>query len=300
MIDYRGLEALHTILDKQHFDLAAQNLNISQSAISQRLRSLEEYYGQALLLRTQPYKATAFAEVLLRHYRQVLSLESELQQSISQADVKAKVSIAVSRDMLETWFIKILCQSDFLSKQLIEVIADDQDLTHTYLKSGRVSACISTQKKAMSGCQAFPLGHFDYCMVAAPEFAQQYFSTNRHKENIKTAPALIFDANDDLHRRYTAKYFSFDETPPQHHLIPSVRGFKQFALQGFGYGLIPYVDILQDLQSGHLVELFPKKRWKMPVYWHGWQIESDLDKRFRALVMAYLEGAPLDCPNQFD
>lgn len=141
----------------------------------------------------------------------------------------------------------------------------------------------------MAGCQTHLLGSFDYCFVASKEFIKHYFKTNRHKENLRTAPALIFDKHDKLHQSFTEKFFSLNEPPINFHLIPSVQGFKQFALHGFGCGLLPQIDISDELKHKNLIEVFPEKRWKMPIYWHSWAIESDIEKQFREYLLGIAE-----------
>lgn len=289
MLDYKGLEALYTIINTQSFEKAAQTLFITQPAVSQRLKSLEKYYGEALLIRALPYKPTKLGEILLGHFKRLLSLEEMLAGQISDAKVRPKLSIAISRDMLETWFLNLLCDANLFDHALLEAIADDQDITHEYMRKGLVSSCITTHKEPISGCQTIKLGTFDYCLVASPSFLKTYFQGKKHNDNLLQAPTLIFDTQDKLHQDYLRQYFNIEERPQHIHTLPSVHGFKRFVMQGYGYGLLPKVDIQSDLATGKLVEIFKHKRWRMPIYWHSWAIESELEKTFREFVMAYVK-----------
>lgn len=53
-LDYKLLDALSAVIEVQSFDLAAKKLFISQSAISQRIKLLEENIGEPILIRKQP------------------------------------------------------------------------------------------------------------------------------------------------------------------------------------------------------------------------------------------------------
>jgi LysR family transcriptional regulator, chromosome initiation inhibitor len=75
MIDYRLAGSFAAVLDEGGFDRAAIRLGITQSAVSQRIRALEDGMGRILILRETPPRATPAGERLLRHYRQVTGLE---------------------------------------------------------------------------------------------------------------------------------------------------------------------------------------------------------------------------------
>ena len=145
---------------------------------------------------------------------------------------------------------------------------------------------MSTTAKPISGCQVDFLGHIDYLLVASPEFKRQYFAKNIDiKKILIESPSVIFDAKDKLHARYLNEFFEIHEATLNTHIIPSVHGFKQFALMGYGYGLIPAIDIKKELQQKQLVELFPSKRWRMALFWYSWQIQTEQYKAFNALVL---------------
>ena len=69
MLDYKLLEALAQVVQSGGFDKAAQELHITQSAVSQRVKLLEGQTGQILLARTTPPRATEAGRNLLKHFR---------------------------------------------------------------------------------------------------------------------------------------------------------------------------------------------------------------------------------------
>ena len=56
MLDYASLFALSTVVREGSFERAARALNVTPSAISQRIRLLEERVGCALVVRAQPVR----------------------------------------------------------------------------------------------------------------------------------------------------------------------------------------------------------------------------------------------------
>lgn len=285
MIDYKGLEALYTVQELQSFEAAAKKLHITQSAVSQRIKGLETQYGESVLIRTLPYKATRLGESLIGHYKRVCLLEDALVQQRASSTVKPHISIALNRDSLETWFLDTMEEADIFSSITLEIIADDQEHTLDYLKKGLVSACLSTSSKAIAGGEVKFLGNMEYLLVASPEFIKKYFSGKDQKKSLLSAPAIKFDQNDQLHERYLEKYFGLNGKELSYHIIPSVKGFKKFALLGYGYGLIPKIDIVKELNRKELKQLYKDKVWHIPLYWHYWTIESEFYKKFNADII---------------
>lgn len=273
MLDYKGIEALYIVQKLQSFETAAKTLHITQSAISQRIKNLEIFYGEPLLIRTLPYHLTPRGETLVAHFKRVCLLEEELEPMGSQ-----HISIALNRDSLETWFLAWASKEEIFNNATLEIIADDQERTLDYLKKGIVSACVSTEKKPIIGGKVAFLGNMEYILVASPSFVKT------HQKDLFKAPALKFDRNDTLHERYMEKHFGIQEVL-KYHIIPSIKGFKTFALHGFGYGLIPKIDILEELKKKELIHLYPDKIWITPLYWHYWAIESPLYRKLNTKIL---------------
>ncbi len=169
----------------------------------------------------------------------------------------------------------------------LEVIADDQELTLDYLRNGLVSACLSTSKKEILGGRAHFLGNMEYVLVASPSFIKRFFSKENSKECLRNTPAIKFDQNDKLHERYLEKFFNLNGRDLNYQLIPSVAGFKKLALLGYGYALIPKIDIINELNKGQPLLLYSDKTWKIPLYWHYWAVESTSYQKFNQDVIQH-------------
>lgn len=288
MLDYRGIEALYTVQEMQSFELAAQKLHITQSAVSQRIKSLEFYYGEPLLIRTLPYRPTQLGKQLIGHFKRISLLEEDLEKELGSSKEMPHLSIAINRDSLETWFLDLIEEKGLFSKIVLEIIADDQELTLDYLKNGLVSACLSTYPKEIVGGKVHFLGDMEYVLAASPQFTQKYFGKKNQKQSLLNAPAVKFDQNDKLHERYLEKFFDLNGEEINFHVVPSVRGFKKFVLAGYGYALIPKIDIQNELKKGQLVALYPDKIWKVPLYWHYWAIQSNFYQEFNTTLIHHV------------
>lgn len=82
-METRYLETLVKVAETGSFSKAAQDLHITQSAASQRIKFLEERYGKRLLDRSGPVlEPTPFGTLVLQKARKILELEKELQKEL--------------------------------------------------------------------------------------------------------------------------------------------------------------------------------------------------------------------------
>ncbi|MCL1144602.1 LysR family transcriptional regulator ArgP [Shewanella sp. 10N.261.52.F9] len=276
MFDYAHLKALSIVVSQGGFDKAAKHLFISQSAVSQRIKQLEDKIGQSLLVRTNPVRATETGKRLLRHYSQVQLLESELRSEMDVDDpsLPTIVKIAVNADSLATWFLPALVDVFKQHKWLLELIVDDEAYTHNLLKNGEAVGCVTTSQIALSGCSSEFLGNMEYLCVATPEFADQYFQSNDPIEEVARAPAVVFSTKDKLHDKFVNFYFGISDKSWREHKIPSSESFLEAIKMGLGYGLVGHLQAKDLLESGELIEIFPDKRMQVPLYWQHWNIKA--------------------------
>ena len=71
MYDYQAIAALAAVVHTGSFDKAAQQLGVTASAISQRIKLLEERMGSVLVVRAQPCYPTPTGKRLVQHAEQV-------------------------------------------------------------------------------------------------------------------------------------------------------------------------------------------------------------------------------------
>ena len=111
MLDYASLSAVAAVVREGSFERAARALNVTPSAISQRVKQLEERLGGVLILRGQPCTATEKGRLICRHVEQVGMLEHELHGSLPRlvsaeaTDARVTIRVAVNADSLGTWFV---------------------------------------------------------------------------------------------------------------------------------------------------------------------------------------------------
>ncbi len=106
MLDPAQLAALAAVHRRGSFDAAAAELRVTPSAVSQRLKALEERIGTLLLRRGQPCTATPAGLRLIRHHDEIALLDRQLAEDLpGLSAAPATLRIAVNADSLATWVI---------------------------------------------------------------------------------------------------------------------------------------------------------------------------------------------------
>ncbi|CUH64112.1 putative HTH-type transcriptional regulatorc/MT2039 [Thalassovita gelatinovora] len=261
MLDYDQLETLAAVLRSGSFEAAAAQLHVTQSAVSQRIRQLEERIGSPLVLRGHPCTGTETGLRLARHAEEVALLESQVTDAIPRP--AARMRIAINADSLATWVLPALAEHP---SQYFDLVVDDQDHSAEWLKRGDVSAAVTSVAQAPKGCDSVSLGQFRYIATASPDFIARYLSTGVTAANLMQAPMLVFNSKDNLQHTWLKRYFKVIHRPKSH-LIPSTQGFVDAAVLGMGWGLNPEVLVRDHLRSGALRPLLPEAEHDIPLYW---------------------------------
>ena len=287
-LDYKLLHALSVVIKDQSFERAAESLCITQSAVSQRIKQLEQYFAEPVLIRRHPIVATELGKKLLRHYHQVSQLEQELFNELyPQQQQLQTLHIATNADSLATWLIPAI--APLLKQHMIEVnmLVANEGHTLDRLKDGEAFGAISRQKKAAAGCIATLLGSQHYILVATQAFADKYFAQGINTNTLRNAPAVAFDQKDNMHVDYLVEHFGLKEGDYPLHAVRSSEAFVNMAKHGVAYCLIPELQISQELRNGQLINLLPDKPLVEVLYWHHWILIKGIHKKVSDAIINY-------------
>ncbi len=277
ILQSRQSEAFLALAECGSFEQAADKLHITASAVTLRIQNLEKQLGQVLIVRDRPCRVTAAGQELLQHLQQIQLMEQHLTQQLqgkSSDSAFYQLKIASNADSLATWLLPLLKQTLSQEKITLHFHVDDQSETHHLLEAGLVNACVSAEASAMKGCVASPLGTMHYHFCCTPEFAQQWFSHGVHRETLRDAPAVIFNAKDQMHTEYIQREFGLHSSQYPHFFVPSSTAFVDAVTMGLGYGWLPFHQAKSYFQDKTLLEIAPELCIDLPLYWHHWKQQS--------------------------
>lgn len=265
---------LAAVIDEGSLDAAARRLHITPSAVSQRIRSLEEQTGRVLLVRAKPVRPTEAAHAVVRYARQLALLEHDALAELGAERAQVTIPLAVNADSLATWFLAPLARLSASRAVVFDLHRDDQDFTAALLEAGTVMGAVTSRSQPVAGCRVVALGTMRYEAVATPEFVARRLPEGPTAEALAVAPRVDFDRRDDLQRQWLEARGVAGDTGPRHY-VPASHDFAVAVAMGFGWGLLPGFQSAAALASGELVRLGGPPV-DVPLHWQQWNLRSAL------------------------
>lgn len=290
------VQTVAAIVDEGTFEAVAARLHLTPSAVSQRVRKLEDQLGRILLVRSKPVRPTEAGAAIVRLARQTALLEDEAFGAIGGGE-QTSLPLAVNADSLGTWFLAPLARVARRHPVVFELHRDDQDFTAGLLADGTVTAAVTAQGTPVAGCAVTPLGVMRYDAVATPEFVARWFPHGVTPEALARAPLVDYDRRDDLQTRWLRSR-GVDPSAPPRNLVPASNDFATAVRMGLGWGLLMPPQSREPLADGELVGLGGPPV-TVPLFWQRWRLRSPLLDAVAAEVAAEAATA-LDQPRAPD
>ena len=292
MLDYAGLEALSAVVREGSFERAAHKLHITPSAVSQRIKLLEERVGQALVLRGQPCTGTEAGRRLCLHVEQVALLENDLRRKNPELIPEGQaalpsIKLAVNADSLSTWFMDAMAGFTQNGNELLDISIDDQDHTAKRLKEGEVMAAVTATGTPITGCNTWPLGSMRYIAVASPGFVNEHLQGGITPQEIARTPIMCYGRKDSLQDQWLQSVGVDGRRNSARHFLPANQGYTRACQLGMGWGIHPVSMIEAHLADGSLVELLPGNDLYIPMYWcHTRSAQNSLQRLTDCVIQA--------------
>lgn len=274
-IPYDLAETVAVVVDEGTLDAAARRLHITPSAVSQRIKALEEQLGRVVLVRSKPARVTEAGAAVVRLARQLALLEHDALTELGGDDgATFSVPLAVNADSLGTWFLEPLARLGERHPLVFELHRDDQDFTAGLLEAGTVMGAVTSRATPVAGCRVVPLGTMRYQAVATPRFVERWFANGVTPATLEAAPLVEFDRRDDLQSQWLQGR-GVDAAAPPRSYVPASNDFAVAIKLGLGWGLLPGFQSDEELADGRLVHLGGSPV-DVPLYWQQWNLRSPL------------------------
>jgi LysR family transcriptional regulator (chromosome initiation inhibitor) len=295
MLDYAALEALAAVVREGSFERAARRLHVTPSAISQRIKQLEERVGQVLVQRGTPCTGTDAGRRLCLHVEQVALLENQWRRTNPDLlpDTPAPaptLQLAVNADSLSTWFMDAMAAFTAGGNELLDLRIDDQEHTGERLRAGEVIAAVTATGSgigsAIAGCNTWPLGTMRYVAAASPGFIARHFAGGVTAAALARAPIMVYDRKDRLQDQWMQAHGLASRAQAPRHFLPSNYGYVRACEVGMGWGMHPTVLIERQLADGTLALLLPDAALDVPLYWAHPRSAQQALERLTQCVMA--------------
>jgi LysR family transcriptional regulator (chromosome initiation inhibitor) len=285
-LDYRALAVLDAVANHGSFEKAATALGISQPAVSQRIKALEDAAGRLLIVRGSPASPTGLGQRLISHYRNVKLMEAALDIDLGNQVSMPEIAVAVDAASLATWFPLALRPLLAPPRAQLDVECAERDVALHLVREGAVFGCVAaasdTPGLSASGAATTALGAMRYVCVASPAFAKHWFGDGFLAEALPLAPAVTHDH--ELTARFIATELGVYKPFP-HHTLPISTALNDLLLGGLAYGLLPYLQAAQGLSQGLLVDLMPGRYLDVQLNWHAWELDTPFTRSLSEQVV---------------
>ncbi|MFF3501451.1 LysR family transcriptional regulator ArgP [Streptomyces sp. NPDC003247] len=271
------VRTLLAVVDEGTFDAAAAALHVTPSAVSQRVKALEQRTGRVLLLRTKPVRPTESGEIVVRFARQLARLERDTRSELGMSGdgEPTRVTVAVNADSLATWFLPALSRVRQEPPVCFELHREDETRTAELLREGLVMAAVTSSPEPVTGCSVRALGRMRYLAAASPGFAARHLDGRPLPEALAEAPVVTFDRSNELQDGFVRGLRrAAPGASPVRHAVPTSEGFVDAVAAGLGWGMVPETQSGRLLAGGRLVSLAPDRPLDVPLYWQQWKLDS--------------------------
>ncbi|GAA1730000.1 LysR family transcriptional regulator ArgP [Aeromicrobium alkaliterrae] len=244
------------VVDEGTLDGAARRLHLTPSALSQRVKTLEEQLGQRLLVRSRPVRATAAGETVVRFARRYETLAHEAQHELGLggSTPRTRIAVAVNADSLAAWFLEPVARFAQTHDVEVEMHRHDQDRTVDLLESGAVLAAVTSQSTPVAGCRSTPLGSMVFAAMASPAWIDRWAPEGITTDALARAPRIDYDRHDGLQLAWLRAQGVHSPDAPRH-LVPSTHDITRAVELGLGWALVPQTQAEPLVTSGRLVPL---------------------------------------------
>jgi LysR family transcriptional regulator (chromosome initiation inhibitor) len=252
------------------FDAAAAHLSVTPSAVSQRIRALEAAVGRPVLTRARPVELTESGQAVVRFARQLELLSADLAEELEPEDPhgRTRLTLVINSDSLHTWALAGLAAAG--DSIQLEILREDQEHSLDLLRAGAAAAAITVTAAPVPGCSSRKLGTMRYLPVCTADFSRRWFASGVTAAALSKAPVLVYDRKDDLQDRWLRRFSRSPSQAPRHY-VPAAQEFGDAIRWSMGWGMMPEIEIGDDLRTGTLQTLATRSQVDVTLYWQQWR-----------------------------
>ena len=255
------LEAFIAITQAKTVHGAAAVLHMTQTAVTQRIRSLEAKLGTTLFVRTRRgMMLTPEGEALLRYCHAVREMEGEALAIIHTAAINTPVRICMTGPtsiMTSRVIPQCVPVMRHFKNLLMQYDINDLEIREKALRVGDAQFAILQQENLAPEMEYKILKPERYVLVCTADWKNR-----KVKDILKKERIIDYDSTDKMSFNYLKHFELFDNVNHDRHFVNRTDSLATLLCNGFGYGVLttefsePYVQNkqLMILNKGKIFE----------------------------------------------
>lgn len=253
MADFKGLETFLWVVNLGSFRGAAQKLNTTQPAISQRIAQLERELGVRLLQRDRnAVLPTPSGRQLMVYAEKLIGLRSEMMAAVGdRSAMRGVLRLGVAETIVHTWLSKLIKRVNEAYPNLsLEIEVDITPNLRARLLAQEIELAFVVGPLAVSTVRNKALCDYPVGFLASPSLGlgDEVLSV----QDLAKHPIITFPRKTQPYE-IVRSLFNRPELPPiRLHASASLATVIHMAIEGLGIAVIPTAIVQNELADGRL------------------------------------------------
>ena len=253
MVDFKSIETFLWVVTLGSFRGAAQRLNTTQPAISQRIAQLEREMGVKLLNRDHRVASpTTSGRQLMVYAEKLIGLRSEMMAAVGdRSAMRGVMRLGVAETIVHTWLSRLIKSVNTAYPNLsLEIEVDITPNLSARLLAQEIELAFVLGPLSISSVRNRPLCDYPIGFLASPSLGLGNGPLTVH--DLAKFPIITFPRKTQPYE-IVRSLFNRPELPPiRLHASASLATVIHMAIEGLGIAVIPTAIVENELADGRL------------------------------------------------
>jgi len=253
MVDFKSIETFLWVVTLGSFRGAAQRLNTTQPAISQRIAQLEREMGVKLLNRDHRVASpTTSGRQLMVYAEKLIGLRSEMLAAVGdRSAMRGVMRLGVAETIVHTWLSRLIKSVNTAYPNLsLEIEVDITPNLSARLVAQEIELAFVLGPLSISSVRNRPLCDYPIGFLASPSLGLGQGPLTVH--DLAKFPIITFPRKTQPYE-IVRSLFNRPELPPiRLHASASLATVIHMAIEGLGIAVIPTAIVENELADGRL------------------------------------------------
>jgi DNA-binding transcriptional LysR family regulator len=253
MLDFKSIETFLWVVKLGSFRSAAQRMNTTQPAISQRIAQLEREMGVKLLNRDHRVASpTPSGRQMLVYAEKLIGLRAEMMTEICESSaVRGVLRLGVAETIVHTWLPRLLKSVNEAYPNLsLEIEVDITPNLTERLLAQEIELGFVVGPLSAAGVQSRVLCDYEISFLASPLLGLGKGPLTRR--DLAKYPMITFPRKTRPYEAVRAVFDRPDLPPIRLHASASLATVIHMAIEGLGIAVIPAAIVENELAGGRL------------------------------------------------
>ena len=253
MVDFKSIETFLWVVTLGSFRGAAQRLNTTQPAISQRIAQLERELGVKLLNRDHRVASpTTSGRQLMVYAEKLIGLRSEMMAEVGdRSAMRGVMRLGVAETIVHTWLSRLIKSVNTAYPNLsLEIEVDITPNLSARLLAQEIELAFVLGPLSVSSVRNRPLCDYPIGFLASPSLGLGNGPLTVH--DLAKFPIITFPRKTQPYEIVRSLFNRPDLPPIRLHASASLATVIHMAIEGLGIAVIPTAIVENELADGRL------------------------------------------------